>query len=117
MSWSGASGETLYQVVAKMGAQMPEKEFWFKLNYCIPCLEDKIHSENAQCDVSNKRTDQGWLFPRAETNPQGRCFDVVRTKECSRCPFLFGNTEKAAWRLERLNDELLYCSADNFHFS
>ena len=117
MSWSGPSGETLYQVAAPKGLQMPEKEFWFKLNHCIPCLEDKIRTENIECDAVNWRTVREYFFPNSETDLQGKYFDVVRTKECSRCPFLFGNTEKAPWRLARLNCELLYGSADNFHFS
>ena len=117
MCWSGSKGETLYQMMAKKGLKMSKDEFEFKFNYCIPCLEDKIHYGNTGHDAANWRADREWLFPNIETNLRGKYFDVVRTKECSRCPFLFGNTEKAAWRLGRLNSELLYRSADNFHFS
>lgn len=114
MCWDGENGQTLYDVCKERGMNMPEEEFDRKIK-CLDCLETKIILENTPDAGPIQASSPTVVFPIEETSRLKDSFYAVRTKECSRCPFLSGSKEEAASQLARLEHDLFYSEEDAVH--
>ena len=107
MCWNGEKGQTLYDVCKEKGLDMTEEEFDRKIK-CLNCLTKKTILENIPDDEPIQASSPTVVFPIEKTSQLKDSFYAVRTKECSRCPFLSGSKEEAASQLARLEHDLFY---------